>query len=287
VRAVVIAALVACAGANPAQGRAPAEPLADGELADVYGADGLAFNLRDFSLAGMLTLTYTTPDGGASLALANIALSRSDDPSATFSDPYRLNLITRPGAADVVRLSEPLNAAGLLKWQSAFDWSVNANGQVFQGGALVLQDLVARGGSLSLTTPATPGVEGVTLGMAVNVELGSLHLRPRGRDNDGGELSVSGLRLRAAQADGTLLDGPWVLADVTRQPGILNAITTPSGSAIHFGIGWPTTSEGAPLAGLVVDKIQFRSGASLVDFGSSRIGTMQIQYLDMTLRPGS
>ncbi|TMH02266.1 MAG: hypothetical protein E6H79_14125, partial [Betaproteobacteria bacterium] len=62
------------------------QPLADDELAAVRGADGLAFNLVNFSLSGPLTLSYAMPGGGASLSLSNLSLSRSDDASATFSD---------------------------------------------------------------------------------------------------------------------------------------------------------------------------------------------------------
>src|SRR5207245_1470745 len=137
----------------------------------VRGADGLAFNLSNFSLSGPLTLSYAMPGGGASLSLSNLSLSRSDDASATFSDPYRLRVLRRDGLADVIRLTEPQNASGLLKWQFAADWRVDANGISHDGGALVLQDLVTRGGSLTLTTPATPGVEGAAFGLALNLEI--------------------------------------------------------------------------------------------------------------------
>src|SRR2546427_1468523 len=99
------------------------QPLPDAELAAVRGSDGLAFNLQNFSLAGPLTLTYTMPGpAGANLWLSNLSLSRSDDPAATFSDPYQLKVVARGnGLADVIRLSEPANANGALKWQVAAD----------------------------------------------------------------------------------------------------------------------------------------------------------------------
>ena len=51
------------------------QPLADDELAAVRGADGLAFNLQNFSLTGPLTLTYTMPGpAGNTLWLSNLAL---------------------------------------------------------------------------------------------------------------------------------------------------------------------------------------------------------------------
>ncbi|HJV96330.1 MAG TPA: hypothetical protein VJ608_09855, partial [Albitalea sp.] len=123
-RATTLRTLVAAALASAAGLAAALEPLADSELAAVRGADGLAFNLQNFSLSGPLTLTYTNPSG-SSLWFSNLSLSRSDDPDATFSDPYLLKVASRGGGlADVIRLSEPLNANGLLKWQFAADWGV-------------------------------------------------------------------------------------------------------------------------------------------------------------------
>jgi hypothetical protein len=282
-------ALALAAAAAPAFGQGSLQPLADGELAEVRGSDGVAFNLVGFSLSGPLTLSYTAPDG-ASLSLANLALSRSDDPEATFSDPYRLRVQQREGGgADMVVLSEPANAGGLLKWQLAADWRVYANGSTFDGGALVLGDVVTRGGSLSLSTPTTASTDGFAFGLGVNLEVGKLALRARGRDDASEQLQLSGLRLGAASSDGTLLGTPWVAADVARQPGIINAVTDANGvSSLHIGIGWPTTA-GAPLAGLVIDNVRFDSAAlagTQMDLGSSRIGTLQVQYLDVKLRGG-
>ena len=268
------------------------QPLADTELASVHGRDGLAFNLQNFSLSGPLTLTYTAPgESGGSLWLGNLSLSSSDDAASTFSDPYTLRVLSRgAGLADVIRLGEPLNASGLLKWQFAADWGVNASGIDFQGGALVVQDLVTRGGSVTLTTPATPGVEGIAFGLALRADVGNLTLRPRGRDDTTEQWSLSGIHLGAANEDGVLLGTPWAIADATNQPGIVNAITDANGtSMLHIGIGWPTTAAGAPLASLVVDSIVFKSDSlpgGMLDLGSSRIGTMQIQYLDVKLRAG-
>jgi len=266
------------------------QPMDDAQLADVRGSDGLAFNLVGFSLSGPLTLTYTAPDG-ASLALANLSLSRSDDPTATFSDPYRLRVLSRGnGLADVISLTGPANANGLLKWQFAADWNVVANGIDHQGGALVIQDLVSRSAQLSLTTPATPGVEGVAFGLGLNLDIGRLQLRPRGRADDGEQLQFSGLRLGAAAADGTLLGAPWFIAAATHQPGILNAVTDANGvSSLHLGIGWPTGAHGAPIGSLVIDNIAFRSTTlpgGQMDLGSSRIGTVQLQFLDVKFRGG-
>jgi hypothetical protein len=276
------------------------QPLADEELSTVSGRDGLAFNLQNFSLSGPLTLTYTMPGpSGANLWLGNLALSRSDDPTATFSDPYTLRVLARGnGLADVIQLVEPANANGLLKWQFAADWGVSADGIDFQGGALVVKDLVTRSSSVTLTTPATSGVEGIAFGLALQADIGHLMLRPRGRDdvNDPDPASVteqmrlSGIHLGAASSDGALLGSPWAIADATNQPGIFNAVTDGAGNSyLHLGIGWPTTAAGAPIGGLLIDSIVFKSDSlpgGQLDLGSSRIGTMQLQYLDVRLKAG-
>jgi hypothetical protein len=276
------------------------QPLADDELASVRGSDGLAFNLSGFSLAGSLKLTYTQPGPAANtLWVGNISLSRSDDPSATFSDPYTLRVLSRgTGLGDMIRLTEPANASGLLKWQLAADWGTTADGIDFQGGALIVKDLVTRGGSLTLAPPLAAGVEGIGFGLALQADIGHVILRPRGRDDvtnaDPSTVSeqfrLSGIKLGAASDTGVALGTPWVIADATNQPGLFNAITDSNGNSfLHLNIGWPTTPAGAPFGTLGIDSIVFKSDAlpgGSLDLGSSRIGTLQIQYLDVKLKAG-
>ncbi len=280
---VLLWSLAACAQALT--------PMADEELAAVRGA-GLAFNLQDFSLSGGIGLTYTG-DAGQTLWLGNLSLSRSDDPAATFSDPYRLQLINRAnGMSDVISLSEPQNANGLLKWQLAADWAINADGIDFQGGALVLQDLQSYGGTLTLAPPATAGVEGFAFGLALRADVGALLLRPRGRDVDTEQLSLQGIHL-----SGALPGQPWIVADVTAQPGLINAITENGQSYLHVALSWPVAGD-APTGSLVVDNITFKTDApGFVDpstgqasttfsLGSSRIASIQLQFVDIKLRAG-
>lgn len=273
----------------PAAWAGSLQTLEDEALSQVSGQDGLAFNLRGFAMNGPLTLTYTSPEAGnPSLWIGNFYLSRSDDLDATFSDPYRLNIYSRLGMADYIELSNPLNANGLLKWQFAADFGVNANGSALDGGALILQDLAIYGGGLSITTPADPGVQGVAFGLALRADIGNLILRPRGRDDVSvanpdtvaEQLSLTGIHL------GTPDGKPWALADVTWQPGIFNAITDADGqSYLHLGIDWSSHPQGAPVGSLVVDNISFKSDVTgNLNLGASRISTIQLQYLDIKFR---
>ena len=271
------------------------QALEDEALSDVAGQDGLAFNLRGFQMNGPMTLTYTSPDAdNPSMWMGNFWLSRSDDPDATFSDPYRLYVYSRLGMSYVIQLSNPQNANGMLKWQFAADFVVKANGSTFDGGAFILRDLTYYGGGLSITTPADPHVQGVAFGVAMRVDIGNLIIRPQGRDDitlaDSAtvpsQLNLAGIHL----SDADDFTKPWVIADVTHQPGIFNAITDPDGTSyLHMGIDWSSSPNGAPKGRLVIDDISFKStdsagDASTMSLGASRINTIQIQYLDVKFR---
>lgn len=273
-------------------------PISDAELAHVQGRDGFAFNLRGFALQGPLTLRLGAADGSG-LALSNFALSRSDDLAATFSDPYQLSLLkAAAGLPERVVLSEPLNLNGLLSWQFAADLSLidtSSAAPNFQAGALLLQDLRSFGGSLSLAPSARPGEQGIAFGLGLRLDVGALLLRPRGRadtslfDSPGAaeQFSLRGIHLAAATPEGQLGSSLWRLADLERQALLLNAISTPeTGGYLHLNLAWPSQGA-APAGSLLIDNIAFKSdlGPS-VDLGSSRIGSMQIQTLDVRLKAG-
>jgi hypothetical protein len=265
--------------------------ISDDELARVQGRDGFAFNLRGFALAGPLTLRLGAADGSG-LSLSNFALSRSDDLAATFSDPYQLSLIKGPaGMPDRVVLSEPLNLNGALSWQFAADLSLvdkrNSTAPEFNAGALLLQDLRSYGGSLSLAPSADPNEQGIAFGLGLRLDVGAVLLRPRGRADTAEQFSLRGIHIAAATADGQLGNSLWRIADLDRQPLLLNTISTPeTGSFLHLNLAWPNQGQ-APAGSLWIDNIAFKSdvGPSL-DLGSSRIGSMQIQYLDVRLKAG-
>ncbi|MCV2368120.1 hypothetical protein [Roseateles oligotrophus] len=266
-------------------------PISDEDLARVQGRDGFAFNLRGFALEGPLTLRLGAADGSG-LSLSNFALSRSDDLTATFSDPYQLSLIKGPaGMPDRVVLSEPSNLNSRLSWQFAADLSLidkrNSTAPEFKAGALLLQDLRSYGGTLSLAPSADPNEQGIAFGLGLRLDVGALLLRPRGRADKAEQFSLSGIHLAAATAEGQLGSSLWRVADLDRQPLLLNAISTPeTGGFLHLNLAWPSQGQ-APAGSLLVDNIAFKSelGPNL-DLGSSRIGSMQIQYLDVRLKTG-
>jgi hypothetical protein len=284
-------ALLCVAAPAGAQGL---QALSDAALSAVQGRDGLSFDLSNFSMSGDARYTYYAPaPSNASAYISNPYMARSDDPNNEFSDPYRLEVVKgAPGLADIISLSLPANANGAKRWQTAFDWGVNADGIAFEGGSMIVKDATYYGGGMQWTTPRNG--DGIAFGLALRADIGNILLRPRGRGdiavaepaNVAEQMNVRGIRLGAVDGDGNFLNTPWRIADVTTQPGIMNAVTDASGNArLHIGIDWPNAG-GAALGGLQIDNISFRSDITgNLDLGSSRIGSMQIQYLDIKVRP--
>ena len=300
VRAVVLTgvSIGASAATAPEHGM---RPLQDEELAAVRGADGIAFNLNNFSLFSNLdnplTLTYQSPNGSA-LTLSGLDLSRTDD-ADPFADPYQLTLRSRPGLPDVIAIDFPLNIAGNQKWALTADFShcdlMSAgvcSGSNFVGGTLQVTDLTMKGGGLYVSPSLLADTEGIALGLGTQLDIGSLSVYPRGRAADGtidtsDKLVVSGIHLADASTGGA-----WMLADLDRHPGLLNAATDATGSYLHLQVGWPTTSDPVPAAALRIDNITFTTAgvngaaATVTNLGSASIASMQINYIDIKFRAG-
>ena len=260
------------------------EPLPDSALAKVAGRDGMSFNLSNFAMSGNAELRYYAP-GGGSIGIGNLAASRSDNTDAPFADPYRLDIVAGgPGRADWINIAFPETAAGREVWQVAWDFGVNAGGFDVKNGSVILKDLVYYGGGLQWSTPAVG--DGLAFGLATRIDLGSLTLAPNGRAATGEAMVLSNVKIGAATADGSAPTAPWRIADVTSQAGIFNARTDAAGNAsLHIGVNWPDAGQAAPSGTLQIGNISFRSdaGASM-DLGSARIGSIQLQYLDVKFR---
>ena len=300
VRAVVLTgvSIGASAATPPEHGM---QPLRDEELAAVRGADGIAFNLSNFSLFSNLdnplTLTYQSPNGSA-LTLSGLDLSRTDD-ADQFADPYQLTLRSRPGLPDVIAIDFPLNIAGNQKWALTADFShcdlMSAGvctGSNFFGGTLQVTDLTVKGGGLYVSPSLLADTEGIALGLGTQLDIGSLSIFSRGRAADGtidasDKLVISGIHLADASTGGA-----WMLADLDRHPGLLNAATDATGSYLHLQVGWPTTSDPVPAAALRIDNITFTTAGlngaapTVTNLGSASIASMQINYIDIKFRAG-
>ena len=302
---ILASGLLACAGAEAASPPAAPEhamqPLQDDELSTVRGADGIAFNLNNFSLTSSLTnplkLTYLSP-GGSSLTLSGLDLSRSDD-ADPFADPYLLSLNQRTNLPDEIALDFPLNAAGNQSWQLTADFAncdaVTAGvctGTKFLGGTLQIQGLTMKGGGLYVSPSTIADTQGIAFGLGTQLDIASLAVYSRGRDASGvidrsDALMISGIHLANANTGKA-----WMLADLNTHPGLINAQTDASGSYLHLQVGWPTTSAPVPAAALRIDNITFTTAgfggaaATVTNLGSAGIASLQINYLDIRLRTG-
>jgi len=262
------------------------EPLSDSALSKIGGRDGMSFNLSNFAVSGNTVLRYTTPDGRGSIGIGNLSASRSDNLDAPFADPYRLDILPGgPGRAQIVNIAMPQNLLGREAWQIAFDVDVDDGGIVVRGGSVVLKDLIYYGGGFQWSTPAAG--DGLAFGISTRMEIGSLALQPNGRDASGEAMVLSNVRIGAATDDGSAPVAPWRLADVNSQAGNFNVRTDDAGNArLHIGINWPDAGAAAQAGTLQIGNIGFRSDTGTnVDLGSSRIGSIQLQYLDIKFRP--
>jgi len=284
------------AAANDPAGAAPRamRPLADDELSAVRGADGIAFNLNHFSLTSSLTdplkLSYLAPDG-SSLVLSGLDLSRTDD-ADPFADPYRLSVISHAGLPDEIAIDFPLNAAGTQSWSLTTDFSNHdaTTGTTFIGGTMQVMDLSMKGGGLHVAPSGLADTQGIAFGLGTRLDIGSLSVYPLGRSSAGAidtsdAMTISGIHLADAASGGA-----WMLADLSRQPGLINAQTDTAGSYIHLQIGWPTTADPVPAGTLAIDNISFTTpgvngaASTVTRLGSASIAAMQINYLDIKLR---
>lgn len=322
-----------------------------------------------------LTLTYTMPYEGANAAegdplgldpskpvdfieYSNFSISRTDPAIAEniFADPYQIQIekipvilgwteadLTAYGfdsqnpTEEVIRLLNPKNVDGTVKWDMTYDWKVvtgdrkdgvvdPANPKVeHYMGARIVDDLVIRGGGLSLApalakNQSVGDARGIAFGLDLNIEIGALILRPRGRDDvdrfdqDGvmtyaaTEMALKGIKIGAANGDKTGVDQSkvWTVADVIMQPGILNAYTDANGKPVlRMGIEWHRGRVGngtateyedpldlAAFKGQVgafsVDQILIKGGTAAApvvkDLGGLSVGGMEIRYLDVVFR---
>ncbi len=215
---------------------------------------GFSLNSAEHFGYGPLKLTYTMPYEGASAAegdplgldpskpvnyieYGKFSISRTDPltEAEIFSDPYQIQIEKIPvlgwdddslaaygfdlvnPTEEVIRLQNPKNANGSIKWDMTYDWKVvtgfrkdglGAAPVTHDMGARIVDDLVIRGGGLSLAparawNQSSADARGIAFGLDLNVSIGALILRPRGRDDASSELALRGIKIGAANDDRT------------------------------------------------------------------------------------
>ena len=247
------------------------QPLDDGALSEIRGRDGVSFAVNANVNIGSISIGVTDTDANpATLNMNNVNVTGTiattmDLVGGTNGSPSYINW-----AFPDITTTNPL--------QFGFDLLVNANGTSL-GTGVQLQNVSLNGSSFQMTPYINTGI---TFGMGVNLQIGNALLQPNGRGNTAGQMSLSGISLSAAGSNGS---APWVLADINAQPGIINIVTDANGNPnLQWGIGWPTAGAGtaAPSSGsLQVNNVTFTTPDGTVNLGSSSIGSMQVQYLNV------
>ena len=147
-----------------------------------------------------------------------------------------------------------------------------------------------KGGGLYVSPSMIADTQGIAFGLGTQLDIGSLSVYSRGRAADGtidrGDvLALTGIHLVDASTGGV-----YMLADLDKHPGLINAATDSTGSYLHLQVGWPTTSAPVPAAALRIDNITFTTAglngaaATATNLGSASIASMQINYLDIRLK---
>ncbi|MBV1774797.1 hypothetical protein KSF73_03600 [Burkholderiaceae bacterium DAT-1] len=264
------------------------DALDERSLSQVSGRDGISFDLSGFVYDSKGTYTYTNTTTGTQLVLGDLYAARSDNPDQ-FADPYALYTVKRGnGLADVTYLDFPKNVLGAEKWQIAFDWRTVDGAGAFNNGALVVHDLAMYGGGFQFSTPADGN--GLSWGLGINLDIGSLMLRPNGRGDINNpadpavtnQMVLHNIHVGAVDQYGNPINQAWQIADVDAQPG---QFYVAGDGSLHLGIQAPVS--GTAAAGTIsVGNMSFANPnpASLHDLGASRIGSIQIQSLDIKFK---
>jgi hypothetical protein len=177
----------------------------------------------------------------------------------------------------------PQNLLGREAWQMAFDFDVQDGGITVQGGSVIVKDLVYYGGGIQWSTPIAG--DGLAFGISTRMEIGSLALQPNGRAT--AEALV--LSACASAPPPRMARRRRALAHGRRQqPG--RHLQRPhrrsrqcAPAHRHQLAGGRRQRGRRHAAGREYRLPQRRAGN--VDLGSSRIGSIQLQYLDIKFRP--
>ena len=102
-------------------------------------------------------------------------------------------------------------------------------------------------------------------------------MSPNGRKETVGQMAISGIKVESSETPGN----PWVIADLKTQSGKFRLPVDAQGAThLNLGVDWPVGADAAT-GKLTIDNVAFNNGANL---GSSSIGSMQIQYMNIKFR---
>lgn len=234
--------------------------MSEEDMSREVGRDGISFAT---SLNMEIGSYVFTPYDGASL--------RHDTMTAKGTILSTFDVVQGvPGMADIGEWRIP-EASNTSPMQIEYDLVISANGKTL-GTSVSYKDLVPKGSIFQWTTGPTGGVD---LGLATKLSIGQLLFSPNGRTNTAGQMEISGIKVESSDTPGS----PWVIADLKTQSGKFR-LPNDGVTSLSLGVDWPVGADAA--AGkLTIDKVAFSNGTNL---GSSSIGSMQIQYMNIKFR---
>jgi hypothetical protein len=258
-------------GISAVAGAADLVALDDSVLSQVQGRDGVNFAVNLNTAIGSNIFSVDNALGlPTSISHSNVLVTGL----------YAVSIDIMAGAAGApdflnwiypdITSTKPLNMV--------YDMAITADGNTF-GSSVTLQDFLMAGSSMQLSSSDQGGM---AFGMAQKLHIANVLMQPNGRGNTAGQLSMSGVSI-GSEGGPESVPGPWVIADLVNQPGQFNIIADPAGDRIQIGIDFPKVGDAA--AGKMnIENITFNTPTGPLNLGSSNIGSMQIQHLNIKFR---
>lgn len=236
--------------------------LSEEDMSREVGRDGISFAT---SLNMEIGSYVFTPYDGASIRHDNVTVR------GTFLSEFDV-VKGSSGRPDIGQWTIPM-VGNTKPLQIDYDLVVFANGRSLDT-SVSYKDFVPKGSIFQWTTGPTGGID---LGLATNLSIGQLLLSPNGRKDTVGQMAISGIKIESSETPGN----PWVIADLKTQSGKFRLpVDAKDATHLNLGVDWPVGADAAT-GKLTIDNVAFNNGANL---GSSSIGSMQIQYMNIKFR---
>jgi hypothetical protein len=232
--------------------------LSEEDMSKTVGRDGISFAT---SLNMEIGSYVFTPYDAASLRHDNVTVK------GTMLSEFD---VVKGVAADIGQWNIP-EASNTSPLQIDYDLAISANGKTL-GTSVSYKDFVPKGSIFQWTTGPSGGVD---LGLATRLSIGQLLFSPNGRTSTVGQMAINGINVESSETPGN----PWVIADLKTQSGKFR-LPNDGVTSLSLGVDWPVGADAAT-GKLTINEVAFSNGTSL---GSSSIGSMQIQYMNIKFR---
>lgn len=272
----LVGAVMLLAGPFSLANAAGLKILSEEDLSKEVGRDGISFATSLNMAIGSYVFTpypYT------------VGSIRLDDLRVTGTVLTTFDLLPGAnGSPDIAQWYFPMIST-TKPLQMEYDFVVSKDKDL--GTSVMYKDFIPNGSAFQWAVGPNATTEGFDLGFATNLSIGHLILNPNGRKSplvDYGQMKLEGINI-----GGTTSGSPWFVADIKTQPAKLRFPNEP-GVTMQLGIDWPVGTAEAATGKLSIDKVAFTTvptsdtPSKVVDLGSSSIGSMQIQYLNIKFK---